>query len=306
MTNLFQALLSILTITVTQATNAATKANEGLGLLKQYIDLKIGALSSIVNDISGAISTAVEAAKTTLRGEITTAKDAAIDASNTYTDGKITQEVTDRNAAIATAKTGAENFATSLVQSEATDRGLAITALGASTTQAIAGVNDDLTAQKARISAIETSDAGSADDFLPYTIQSGTTSTVQSVLTAAAQALGVTTEGDRTYLLMFRGGGGSQTLTMPNLSAAEGDPATIDYVVNAGEKMRVKLTTAGQIQYVVHIEDPYAEQLAEVEYGVGQINLNLTLQNGALVQAVTSLSTTVSQLGAAVASLQGN
>jgi ribosomal protein L19 len=302
MNQLFQQLLQILTVTVTQATIGANKANEGLGLLKQYIDGKFIAVQALINNINGAINTAVENVKTILRGEINTAKNEA----NAYTDTKIGDEVTARNTAIETAKTSSQQFATTLVQGETSARSQAITDLGMATTTQIAGVNTDLSATKARISAIETSDAGSADDFLPFTIVAGATSTVQAALTAAAAELNVTVEADRTYLLLFRGGGGSHTLTRPNYTTETGGPATIDYVVNAGEKMRVKIAPNGTIQYVIHIEDPYAEQLSSVEYGVGQINLSLTNQNGQLITAVNSLTSTVSQLAAAVAAQQGN
>lgn len=301
MGNLFSQLLAILTLTLNTCITGFNKTTEGFGLLKQYVDAKFAAVNVTIGGIGSQISTAVEAAKTVLRGEISTAKSEA----NAYADSKIAQEVVDRDAAIAVVKGQGEAFATSLVNSATTSINGTITTLANNTNTAITDVNSDLTATKARISAIETSDAGSADDFLPYTIQSGTTTTVQAALTTAAQELSVTTEGDRTYLLLFRGGGGSQTLTMPNLAEpVEGQPhsPTINYSVNAGEKMRVKLSSTGQIQYVIHIEDPYAEDLASVEYGITQINLSMTAQNNALTTAVTSLSSTVSQLAAALAS----
>jgi hypothetical protein len=282
MGNLFAQLLMLLTSILNLATTTATETRTGLGLLKQYIDLKVSAINASVGNITAQINGAIETAKTILRGEIQSAKNQAVSAAKAYTDQEI-----------ATLKGQSEAFATSLVGSETTARGNAIGTLATNTSVAIAGVNDDLTATKARISAIETSDAGSADDFLPYTIAAGTTATLQAVLTASAATLNVTVEGDRTYLLMFRGGGGVQNIT----NGAD------TYDVNAGEKMRVKIAANGTIAYAIHIEDPYAEQLAEVNYGVTQINAALTPLIGTLTIGVTGLSAQVSLLQAAVTAL---
>lgn len=266
----------------------------------------------------------IVAVRNELLAAIGTAKNEAIADANTYTDLKVGNEVSERNAAISTAVNGVNAAITQAITTEIADRnaaiGVAATAANtyadgkatAALTQANAysdGIGTAAEQARAalqttlnnRLAILESGSFGSWDDFavLPLELSdaSAVTASVSDLFAAAMGAEGKTIKPNTGYILMLEG----DVEVEKSISYVRTNGTSATVTASAGEQFVVKTDANGAVVSARYVANPFMEakmsvdaHLTEMQTGINETITLLTTNNADLLVIKNAIQTMVS------------
>jgi hypothetical protein len=265
----------------------------------------------------------INAVRSELLAKIGVAKNEAIADANAYTNLKVGNEVSERNAAISTAVNGVNATINQAMTTEVSDRNAAIgtskaqsdayadsksaatlsqanaysDGIGTAAEQARAALQ---TAVNNRLSILESGNFGSWDDFgvLTLTSADGSTPTasVNDLFAATMAAEGKTIKPNAGYILMLEG----DVEVEKSIAFVRANGTTATVTASAGEQFVIKTDENGAVVSARYVANPFMEakmavdaHLTEMQTGINETITLLTTNNADLAVIKNAIQTMV-------------